>query len=277
MVHAESEHQQKAHSRCRTQVKSSGGVRLLGVPLGGQDTQYARGDIFPGVFRFVLELAATSERAPLPVAVLTARAREFRFALELREGDPVCAGFRSMGAANGYTWGVGPVLYGSVVEVSLCFLARAQRPPRPDKLSSQLCQWLFQERKGWRKSDNFERLVSESASSTQFVFIGDTGEGDEEAAERMLARHADRIAAVFLHVVSGEDAPPPSARAVLGRPICYFRTYAGAAAQALELGLIDRDAALRVAQDAERDLAGTSPLASKWLDLQYDAERLRGT
>ena len=45
----------------------------------------------------------------------------------------------------------------------------------------------------------------------------------------------------------------------------------------LELGLIDRDAALRVAQDAERDLAGTSPLASKWLDLQYDAERLRGT
>ena len=56
----------------------------MGVPLGGQDTQYARGDIFPGVFRFVLELAATSERAPLPVAVLTARAREFRFALELR-------------------------------------------------------------------------------------------------------------------------------------------------------------------------------------------------
>ena len=45
----------------------------------------------------------------------------------------------------------------------------------------------------------------------------------------------------------------------------------------IELGLIDRDAALRVAQDAERDLAGTSPHASKWLDLQYDADRLRGT
>ena len=64
---------------------------------------------------------------------------------------------------------------------------------------------------------------------------------------------------------------------MLGKPPSdlLLRTYAGAAASA-ELGLIDRDA-LRVAQDAERDLAGTSPLASKWLDLQYDAERLRGT
>ena len=70
-------------------VKSSGGVKFGGIPLGGIDTQYRRGLFYPGVFRFMLELAsyATTE-APLSVAVLTARAREFLFALEVRYRAP---------------------------------------------------------------------------------------------------------------------------------------------------------------------------------------------
>lgn len=62
-------------------VKSSGGVRLLGVALGGIDTQYRRGQYYPGAFQFALELSRFSVpagREPQRIAVLTARAREFK-------------------------------------------------------------------------------------------------------------------------------------------------------------------------------------------------------
>ena len=81
-------------------IKSSGGIALAGIPLGGVDTSYTRNSFYPGVFQFVLELAAHREPSPLPVAVLTARARELRALLELREGDPICVGFRSAGEAS---------------------------------------------------------------------------------------------------------------------------------------------------------------------------------
>ena len=38
-------------------VKSSGGVKLGNIPLGGIDTQDTRGKFYPGVFRFMLALA----------------------------------------------------------------------------------------------------------------------------------------------------------------------------------------------------------------------------
>jgi hypothetical protein len=44
-------------------VKSSGGVRLfwkVGPALGGIDTQYARGDFYPGVFQFAAEVQHVS-------------------------------------------------------------------------------------------------------------------------------------------------------------------------------------------------------------------------
>lgn len=78
-------------------VKSSGNKRLVGIPLGGIDAQYARGEFYPGVFQFALELAAHGTpkgQPPLPVAVLTARAKEFLFALELKSEHPVSIGYR---------------------------------------------------------------------------------------------------------------------------------------------------------------------------------------
>ena len=78
-------------------VKSSGNKRLVGIPLGGIDAQYERGEFYPGVFQFALELAAhgtPKNQPPLPVAVLTARAKEFLFALELKSEHPVSMGYR---------------------------------------------------------------------------------------------------------------------------------------------------------------------------------------
>ena len=39
-------------------VKSSGNVRLAGIPLGGIDGQFDRGAFYPGMFDFAYELGA---------------------------------------------------------------------------------------------------------------------------------------------------------------------------------------------------------------------------
>jgi hypothetical protein len=38
-------------------LKSSGGLEIGGVSLGGIDVQYDRGDFYPGVFQFMWELS----------------------------------------------------------------------------------------------------------------------------------------------------------------------------------------------------------------------------
>jgi hypothetical protein len=84
-------------------VKSSGNKRLAGIPLGGIDAQYERGEFYPGVFQFALELAAHGTprgQPPLPVAVLTARAKEFLFALELKREHPVSVAYRYLTLAH---------------------------------------------------------------------------------------------------------------------------------------------------------------------------------
>ena len=221
-------------------VKSSGGVKLLGIPLGGIDTQFKRGTFYPGAFQFAFELSSAVKRSiPENVAVLTARAREFKFALALKPGDKLCSAFRAVGQRNGAgEWGIGDVYYGSVVE------------------------WIFQDRKGTRKLENFEIMLRNDQSSNrncQYVLVGDTGEKDEEAGERIAKKFGpSRIRAVFLHTVSDaadrSQLQVPKDRALNGVPIYYFRTYVGAANKAYRGNLLGRDALLRVVEAARADL-----------------------
>lgn len=173
-------------------IKSSGGVAIAGIPLGGVDKSFSRSACYPGVFRFGAELASHgigSGRMPAKMAVLTARAREFQWALEIKQSDKICQGFRRAGDASGRTgWGIGPVLYGSVQE------------------------WICQERKGWRKAENFKLLYASSEDpNLRYVFVGDNGssEKDLEAAERIIAEFPRVMRAVFVHAVSGEQQPAP--------------------------------------------------------------------
>lgn len=254
-------------------VKSSGGVRLLGIPLGGIDTQFKRGEFYPGVFQFALELsrAAINEVrrtvptvAPQKVAVLTARAREFKFALALRPNDKLCSAFREIGRKNGFNdWGIGNVYYGSVME------------------------WIFQERKGRRKFENFEIMMQHDAvtsnSRNSYILIGDTGERDEEAGERIARQYPRHLRAIFLHVVSAtKDCDRatlllPQDRMIKNVPIFYFRTYVGAATKAMQNGLISADALERVITQSKIDLEKKEPyregivsVSSKWADIEAD-------
>lgn len=267
-------------------LKSSGGVTVAGVSLGGIDVQYERGDFYPGVFQFMWELSAHSvtkneryaeERrlsgkgkknpgaataAPLvppKAAILTARAEEFKAALEIKEGSKLAEAFRRTGEAAGVSgWGVGPVLYGSVSE------------------------WIVQFRKGLRKFNNFERLLEQDPTGRimQYIYVGDTGELDQEAGETMLREYPEVVQAVFLHVVydtppdASQSTPPsiPPPKLINGRPLVFFRTYVGAAAKATQLGLMGGDGLMLVVDEAEKALEGVERSSDKWTDLERDIE-----
>lgn len=228
-------------------VKSSGGVTLAGIPLGGVDVSYARGVFYPGVFQFGLELARSQRflgQQPPKVAVLTARAKELKWALEITPSSPICVRYAEAGAANQLSaWGVGPVLYGSVKE------------------------WVCQDRKGWRKYDNFRLLRAGAPLQRRYVFIGDNGasERDLEAAEQIIQTMPGALRAVFLHAVSPNEqpAPLPEDTQLAGVPILYFRTYAAAAAKAVQHSLFKRRAMHRVLDAIEADmkeaLLGSAP------------------
>jgi len=251
-------------------LKSSGGVNVGGIALGGIDVQYARGESYPGVQEFILQLSLgptffaspsrQEEWIAAKPAILTARAQEFKLALELKPDNPLAVAFRQAGQGVGLTdWGLGPVLYGSVAE------------------------WIAQDRKGRRKFYNFERLLRQDPSGRllRYCYIGDTGELDQEAGETMLREYPEVVQAVFLHVVSGEldsgavTVPPP--QLINGRPLIFFRTYVGAAVAAVQCGLVSLDGLERVVQAARDKLAATATPAfsDKWTDLERDTERAR--
>jgi len=241
-------------------LKSSGGVKFGEIALGGVDTQYARDIIYPGAMQFIFELSkhgagiggGSGRRGSglMNFGVLTARAEELKFALEIKYDNPLAVRARSVGKKSGEEgWGMGPVMYGSIAE------------------------WIVQGNKGRRKFDNFQQLkerdvqeLGDIGQSIKYIFLGDTGEYDEEGGVRMLQSHPDSVLAVFLHVVSDEPEETRvrrlrdkaqgqifERRYVRGRPVCYFRTYVGAAVEAYKCGLLSKNAVGRVVEETLRE------------------------
>jgi len=229
-------------------VKSSGGIRLLGfITLGGIDNQYKRGQFYPGVMQFGLELSKTGksrnkEEAVIPskITVLTARAKELKFAMALKPSSKVCSAYRKLGDVNGvHDWGIGDVYYGSVAE------------------------WIISWRKGIRKFSNFELMlrndISQGYENNKYIIIGDTGEKDEDAAERIINKYPSNIKAVFLHNVYDmknqyQPNSNPVDRTASGVPIFYFRTYIGAAVKAYHASIINKEALKRITIQAIDEL-----------------------
>ncbi|GAX29237.1 hypothetical protein FisN_28Lh061 [Fistulifera solaris] len=235
-------------------LKSSGGLNVAGVALGGIDVQYERGAVYPGVAEFMFQLSSNNVDTPAKVAILTARAEEFKAALELKASSSLARKFAQAGERAGVSgWGIGPVLYGSVAE------------------------WVIQDRKGLRKFTNFERLLQQDPTGEvlRYVYVGDTGELDQQAAETMLREYPEIVQAVFLHVVSGElgDVFIPAPKFINGRPVIFFRTYVGAALAAVELGLMPREGLVQVIDAAMQSLVEEPRSSDKWKDLEADMER----
>ena len=143
-----------------------------------------------------------------------------------------------------------------------------------------MAEWIVQDRKGLRKFNNFERLLQQdpTGSIMQYVYVGDTGELDQEAGETMLREYPELVMAVFLHYVKDQPgaAQPnevPSPKLINGRPIVFFRTYVGAAVAAVQLGLMSLDGLESIMEAAVSKLAGVNQTSDKWIDLNRDLER----
>ncbi len=274
-------------------LKSSGGIHIFDIALGGIDTQYPRNTIYPGVAEFMLQLSlgpshqkkpstavSSSSASPIiipKVAILTARAYELKAFLEIKETNPLAVLFRQT-ARQYYNitndWGFAPILYGSIVE------------------------WIVQDRKGLRKFHNFEQLLSIQQQQNKtsslpkivlnYVYVGDTGEYDEEAGMAMLQYYPEHVPAVFLHVVTDNETairtntvPIPSTKYIHGRPILYFRTYVGAAVAAYEHGLISRYGLQYMVDEVSSLLRSTNQSTTRatkftkdqQIDLEHDLHR----
>lgn len=102
------------------------------------------------------------------------------------------------------------------------------------------------------KHRNFRRYA-DLFPEHDFVFFGDSGQGDILFGKKMRSSHPERVRAVFIHDVV---FTPPSARARLRQEgIDLHDTYVGALARALELGLVATAQATEAAELARRELA----------------------
>jgi hypothetical protein len=110
----------------------------------------------------------------------------------------------------------------------------------------------------------------------EFIFIGDSGQGDIFFGQRMLEAAPQDVKAVFIHDVV---ATPEAKRSELRKgQVFLFDTYVGAAAEALERAHIEPLGAIRVAREAMTELEAitlSSPQrASRRTEIARDVERM---
>ena len=127
-----------------------------------------------------------------------------------------------------------------------------------------------------RKLDNF-RDYSQLFGEYDFVFLGDSGQGDASFGAAMHDVAPGRVSAVFIHDVVRTDAVARGEWAERG--VVFFDTYIGAALAARELGLIEPEGPKRVADAAFAAFASiafedTERRDARRAELDADAARL---
>jgi hypothetical protein len=92
----------------------------------------------------------------------------------------------------------------------------------------------------------------------------------------MLREYPEVVKAVFLHVVSDQIDPPPiipPPKFINGRPLVFFKTYVGAAVDAVQLGFMGVEGLESVIQAATEKLASVPITSDKWNDIERDIAR----
>ena len=97
-----------------------------------------------------------------------------------------------------------------------------------------------------KKLHNFE-LYQALYPEFDFIFIGDSGQGDASLGAMLLEKFPDRVREVLIHNLDGGN--------MTNKGIFAFQTYLGAILTLKEQGLADQQACSRVAEAVKRDLA----------------------
>jgi hypothetical protein len=118
-------------------------------------------------------------------------------------------------------------------------------------LAGSVAKLLTNEAIAEQKLQNFREL-SQLYPEHEFVFIGDSGQGDMAFGRNMRRAEPERVRAVLIHDVVAISL---AERALWQRDgVVLFDTYVGAALEAERSGLLDREAVERVARAAEDEL-----------------------
>ncbi|XXX76777.1 phosphatase domain-containing protein [Sorangium sp. So ce134] len=180
------------------------------------DARYPKTTVYPGVLQFYAEL----DRGPGPEP---GRSGDLTF-VTARPGDRL----------------------GLVEDATLRALA-ARGQLAATVLAGSFTRLIGNRAIAEKKLENFleyRRLYPEYG----FVFVGDSGQGDIHFGQRMLELAPESVQAIFIHDVV---ATPERARQELAvGGVHLFDTYIGAAATALERGLLGPEGAARVAEAA---------------------------
>jgi len=199
-------------------VKSSGGGRFLGV-----DTRYPKGTLYPGVTAFLRAVSSGPlMKPPRKVVVTTARPDNSLF--RISPDSKVANAFDKQAGAD---WGL-------ALEHTLYGRKRDFRHYVKNRVDMYVALAKHKVRN--------VRAKQEELGYPEAVFVGDNGQGDLRTA-RALLEQGD-IAAAFIHDVKGYLAPEEG-YLVKSRGIgslVFFRTYAHAAAAAVEIGAMPPEA-----------------------------------
>ncbi|MCY1023822.1 phosphatase domain-containing protein [Pyxidicoccus sp. MSG2] len=209
-----------------------------------KDKRYPSKTVYPGVLAFYAEL----DRGPGIIAG--------------REGDLTFVTARPMDALG-------------VVENMTLDTLRERGVPPPAVLSGSFAHLVGNSRIADKKFDNFQRYLR-IFPEYGFVFVGDSGQGDVEFGDRMLAAAPNSVHAVFIHDVV--DTPEATRQAWRAKRIYFFDTYVGAAVEAFQQGVISRDGVARIARAAQESIAGiafTTPgqREARQFELERDLKR----
>lgn len=113
-----------------------------------------------------------------------------------------------------------------------------------------------------------------------FVFCGDSGQGDAIAGALMIDHPGGAMKGVFIHDVV--DTSEEEREAYRKRGVYFHDTYVGAALNAFALGLLDSDAVLRVADAALAELSAIefdsdAQRDARFAEILRDQERAKTT
>lgn len=143
-------------------------------------------------------------------------------------------------------------------------------------LAGSLSHLMSKEKIAEMKYTNFQQY-RELYPESPFVFIGDSGQGDVQFSEAMLATPAGNVQAAFIHDVV--DTPAAQREEFRQKGIYFFDTYLGSAVDAYDLNLIHKDGLARIAHGAIESFDGLhfddpAQAQARRSELQRDLERL---
>jgi hypothetical protein len=146
-------------------------------------------------------------------------------------------------------------------------------------LSGDIPHLINNELMARKKFENWKQ-VRQLYPEYGFVFVGDSGQGDANFGARAAAMPGTDMKRVFIHNVTGLNKAQRTHFAAKG--VYIFDTYVGAATEAYKSRLISKEGLLRVATEAQRELAqvpfsSQDQKAAREKDLAHDLDEAMRT